>query len=321
MPILLLSNDGFHGQNTKKGGIIMKRVFLFLISAVVVTFAVFSLYPSYISSPAPSHKEDGRIDEAAVFSEVIEKKSFEDETTHYLEKVAFDYMMPDIEIKPSEINSDSFAIVGIGDSLTLGTGSEGTKGYLDLIKAYYEKQTDQVVLVNHGVYGAQASHLIKMLDDPNMQRDIEQADVLFMTLGGNDLVSIFNHNFAHLTIGDFIKGEESFKSDLRKIMSTIRILNEDVPVYFVGIFNPVFESLAEVKELNEIISSWNIATKNLLEMYPNTTFISIQHLFEEDTNLYLSEDLFHPNDEGYERIGKEVISRTEELLMVQRNPL
>ncbi|WP_421383011.1 GDSL-type esterase/lipase family protein [Bacillus salacetis] len=301
----------------------MKKVVLLLISAITVTLVVFSIYPSYISSPGPSQKEEVLIDEAAVFSEVIEseKKFSEEETTHYLEKVAFDYLTPDIEINPSEINSDSFAIVGIGDSLTLGTGSKKTKGYLEQIKSYYENQNDDVVLVNHGVYGAQAHHLIKMLDDPDLQRDIEQADVLFMTLGGNDLVSVFNRNFTDLTIGDFTKGEENFKADLRKIMSTIRLLNEDAPVYFIGIFNPVFESLGEVKEFDEIISSWNVSTKGLLEMYPNTTFISIQHLFEKDTNLYLSEDLFHPNDEGYKRIGEEIISRTEEILMVQRNPL
>ncbi|WP_409252710.1 GDSL-type esterase/lipase family protein [Bacillus sp. SCS-153A] len=299
----------------------MKLVFIFLSTAMMVTLAVFSLFPTSISSPAPSQKEDVLVDETAVFSEVVERRSVEDDNTYYLEKVAFDYMMPDIEIKPSGISHDSFAIVGIGDSLTLGTGSEEAKGYLDQIKMFYERKNEEVVLVNHGVYGAQARHLIKMLEDPNLQSDIKQADVLFMTLGGNDLVSIFNHNFLDLTIGDFTKGEENFKSDLRKIMSAIRLLNEDVPVYFVGIFNPVFESLSEVKEFDEIISSWNIATKNLLEMYSNTTFISIQHLFEEDTSRYLSEDLFHPNDEGYKRIGEEVISRTEELLMVQRNPL
>jgi lysophospholipase L1-like esterase len=301
----------------------VKKVLLLLISMIAMALVVFSIYPSYISSPAPSPKEEILIDEAAVFSEVIEaeKKSYEEETTHFLEKVAFDYMTPEIEINPSNINSDSFAIVGIGDSLTLGTGSEKTKGYLNQVKTYYEKQNDDVVIVNHGVYGAQAHHLIKMFDDPDLKKDIEQADVLFMTLGGNDLVSVFNRNFTHLTVGDFTKGEERFKSDLRKIMSTIRLLNEDVPVYFIGFFNPVFETLGEVKEFDEIISSWNVSTKGLLEMYPNTTFISIQHLFEEDTGLYLAEDLFHPNDEGYRRIGEEIISRTEEILMVQRNPL
>jgi lysophospholipase L1-like esterase len=310
-------------QKHRKEGAGMKKGSIILITTVVVTLAAFSIYPSYISSPAPSQKEEALVDEAAVFSEVIEseKNSFQEETIHFLETVAFQYTTPDIEIKPSEIKSGTFALVGIGDSLTLGTGSEKTKGYLDSLKKYYEKQNDDVTVVNHGVYGAQAHHLLKMLDDPNMQRNIKQADVLFMTLGGNDLVSVFNRNFTHLTMGDFTKGEEKFKSDLRKIMSTIRLLNEEVPVYFVGFFNPVFESLGEVKEFDEIISSWNVSTKGLLEMYPNTTFISTQHLFERDTDLYLSEDLFHPNDEGYKRIGEEIISRTEEILMVQRNPL
>jgi lysophospholipase L1-like esterase len=307
----------------KKDGISMKKIINFLVTAVATILILNSTYPSTNSSPAPSRKEDRLIDEAEVFSEVIEteKAPLQEKAIHYLESVAFAYAEPKVEAVPSAINSQSFAIVGIGDSLTLGTGGEKTEGYLDFLKMYYEKKNDDVVLVNHGEYGAQAHHLLKALDDPNMQNDIQRADVLFMTLGGNDLVSIFNHNFTHLTMGDFTKGEEKFKSDLRKIMSTIRLLNEDAPVYFIGVFNPVYETLGEIKEFNEIISSWNVSTKDLLEMYPNTTFVSIQHLFEEDTDFYLAEDLFHPNDKGYEKIGAEIISRTEEILMVQRNPL
>ncbi|TYS72062.1 hypothetical protein FZC80_21245 [Rossellomorea aquimaris] len=310
------------GAISEKDGVGMKKVFLFVFPAAAVMLAVFYTYPPSINSPAPSSDEKALIDEPAFFSEVIkgEKKASAEEET-FMERVAFQYKTPEIEIPWSEIDGDSFAIVGIGDSLTLGTGSEHPGGYLNSVKTFYQQQNDKVVLVNHSVYGAQAGHLLRMLEQPNLQSDIENADVLFMTVGGNDLISVFNHNFNDLSIGDFTKGEESFKADLRKIMSTIRILNEDVPVYFIGIFNPVFESLADVKEFDQIITSWNASTKNLLEMYPNTTFISIQHLFEEETNKYLAEDFFHPNEEGYRRIGKEIISRTEEMLMVQRNPL
>lgn len=310
------------GAIREKDGVGMKKVFLFVFPAAAIMLALFYTYPPSISSPAPSFDDEALIDEPAFFSEVIEgeKKAFAEEET-FMERVAFQYKTPEIDIPRSEIDDDSFAIIGIGDSLTLGTGSEQPGGYLDSVKTYYQQQNDKVVLVNHSVYGAQADHLLKMLEDPNLQSDIENADVLFMTVGGNDLISVFNHNFPDLSIGDFTKGEESFKSDLRKVMSTIRVLNEDVPVYFIGIFNPVFESLADVKEFDQIITSWNASTKNLLEMYPNTTFISIQHLFEDETNKYLAEDFFHPNEEGYKRIGKEIISRTEEMLMVQRNPL
>ncbi|MGF2614375.1 hypothetical protein FZC84_20255 [Rossellomorea vietnamensis] len=301
----------------------MKKVFFIIFPAAAVMLALFYIFPSSISSPDSNQMEESLIDEPAFFSKVIEaeKKSLGSEVEFNMERVAFQYQEAEIDIPHSKIDGDSFAIIGIGDSLTLGTGSEETGGYLDSIKSYYEQQNEKVVLANHSEYGAQAGHLLKMLEQPNLQSDIEQADVIFMTVGGNDLVSVFNHNFTDLTIGDFTKGEESFKADLRKIMSTIRLLNKDVPVYFIGIFNPVFESLAEIKEFNEIISSWNVSTKNLLEMYPNTTFISIQHLFEDGTNKYLAEDFFHPNEEGYRRIGKEIISRTEEMLLVQRNPL
>ncbi|WP_168413032.1 GDSL-type esterase/lipase family protein [Bacillus salacetis] len=301
----------------------MKKVFIFLITAVAVTLILYSAHPSEINSPAPVEEEEQFIEGAEVFSDAIEaeKKLFPDEAARYLETVAFEYIEPEIDPAAVDINDDSFAIVGIGDSLTLGTGGKDANGYLNSVKRYYEKTNDDVVVVNHGEYGAQAHHLLNKLNDSNMESDIRRADVLFMTLGGNDLVSVFNHNFTHLTIGDFTKGEESFKADLRKIMSTVRLLNEDAPVYFIGIFNPVYESLGEIKEFNEIITSWNGSTKDLLEMYPNTTFVPVQHLFEKDASLYLSEDLFHPNDEGYERIGDEIISRTEEILMVQRNPL
>ncbi|MGM0845167.1 MAG: GDSL-type esterase/lipase family protein [Bacillota bacterium] len=301
----------------------MKKVFLFIFPAAAVLFALFCANPSSISSPAPSHGEKSPNDEMVLSSRVIEreKKTFGDEVDSYIERLAFQYKTPEIEISQSEIGEDGFAIIGLGDSLTLGTGSEETGGYLESIRTYYEERHDQVILVNHSMYGAQAEHLVKMLKEPILKSNIEKADVLFMTVGGNDLISVFNHNFTDLTLGDFTKGEENFKSDLRKIMSTIRLLNEDVQIYFIGIFNPVFESLANVKEFDEIITSWNVSTRNLLEMYPNTTFISIQHLFEDETNQYLAEDFFHPNEAGYKRIGEEIISTTEEILMVQRNPL
>ena len=319
---------------TEKGGISMKKVWILLLPAIVVLFSAFCTYPQYISSPAPSAKEEVRNEESLFLSEAIqtENRSMEAEPVNRpLDSVAFDADI-NSEVKSEhketengvtapvvDIDPDSFAIVGLGDSLTAGTGSEHTRGYLDFVEKFYEEQNgSDVVLVNHGVYGAQTGHLLRMLNDSKMRDDIGKADVLFITIGGNDLVAIFNENFTHLSMDPFIEGQKDYSANLRKIMSTIRLLNESAPVYFVGIFNPVFESIPDVKEFNDIITGWNGSTEKVLEMYPNTTFVPIQEIFEKDTHLILAEDFFHPNDEGYRRIGEEIIAKTEEVLMARR---
>jgi lysophospholipase L1-like esterase len=308
----------------------MKKVLVLILPAIIASLAVFCTYPLSINSPGLFLTEEPLTEETLFLSKIIENEKNETAlaASSSLDTVAFEYWDGELQggtsqdhsLPPQpEIEPDSFAIVGIGDSLTAGTGSEFNSGYLDHVKNYYETNSEEkVVLVNHSVYGSETVHLLRRLDDPGISSDIEQADVVFMTIGGNDIVSIFNKNFTHLSIEDFKEGEEEYTAMLRKVMSTIRLLNPDAPVYFVGIFNPVYEALAEVKEFNDIITGWNRSAEDVLEMYPNANFIPIQHLFEKDTGLYLAEDKFHPNEEGYKRIGEEIISRTEEIITVQR---
>ncbi|WP_456272575.1 GDSL-type esterase/lipase family protein [Bacillus sp. AK031] len=307
----------------------MKKVFLLILPAIIASLALFCTYPLSITSPGLFLTEEPLTEETLFLSKIIENEKEETAlVTGSLDTVAFEYWDGEFQkdsnenyaLPPQpEIEPDSFAIVGIGDSLTAGTGSEFNKGYLDPVRKYYETNSEEdVVLVNHSVYGSETVHLLRRLDDPGISSDIEQADVLFMTIGGNDIVSIFNKNFTHLSIEDFKEGEKEYTAKLRKVMSTIRLLNPDVPVYFVGIFNPVYEALSEVKEFNDIITGWNRSAEDVLAMYPNANFIPIQQLFEKDTELYLAEDKFHPNEDGYKRIGEEIISRTEEIVTAHR---
>lgn len=197
-------------------------------------------------------------------------------------------------------------IVSIGDSLTQGVGDSTKKGgYVPYLENHLESMDgiNNAQFHNYGVRGNRTDQLLKRLKEAKVKKSIEEADVVMITIGGNDVMKIFRENLSHLSLEVFQEEKRLYQKRLNEIMKTIKSYNSDAGIVLVGLYNPFNTWFSDIDEVNQIISNWNSSSEQVLSSYDKTLFIKIDDLFIDSGDTLLYEDYFHPNDEGYKLIA------------------
>lgn len=255
-----------------------------------------------------------------------EKEFFEGGLFFNKEEQAENKQKQTILQEKQEVSDDffdrSFQLVFFGDSLTQGVGDSTEKGgFTPFVKEHYLSKSyiDEVSITNLGVRGNRTNHLLKRLKQPEVQESLRNADVIFMTVGGNDLMKVIRENFLDLNFDLFEVEQAQYAERLETVLSEIRKHNPTSTIYVVGLFNPFYEFFKEIPEMNEVVANWNETTISVLENHPKTVFVPIQDLFLDTDENLLDDDQFHPNEKGYQLIGNEIINQVvvynEEVLL------
>ena len=86
---------------------------------------------------------------------------------------------------------DGIKVVALGDSITTGYSSDGTliASYAEIVSSYYGAE-----LVNYAQDGFTSTDLVNQLSDDAVQADIASADVVLVTIGGNDILHLVLNN-------------------------------------------------------------------------------------------------------------------------------
>ncbi|MED0657949.1 SGNH/GDSL hydrolase family protein [Anoxybacillus ayderensis] len=214
------------------------------------------------------------------------------------------------EQKPTTLSmekSGSLSIVALGDSLTRGTGDETGKGYVGYVVDELKKKTSQhVQFTNLAIKGQRSAQLIGQLKQKEVQRQLKEADIILMTIGGNDLFR-GGEALRDLSTTQIEKEKEKFAQQLRTIFQLVRTVNNEAPVFYIALYNP-FNDLDNGKETSAVVRSWNYVASEVAADYQLIICVPTYDLFELQVNDYLYTDKFHPNKEGYKRIGERVAS-------------
>jgi len=219
---------------------------------------------------------------------------------------------------PADFVPRKIKVVSIGDSLTEGVGdSTNLGGYIPSLKKDLEqlKSIKEAEFHNFGVKGNKTGQLIDRLKKPEVRAAIEEADMVIITIGGNDIMQIFRDHFSSLQVDTFKAAEKGYKTRLDDIFGTIRGYNESAQIVLVGIYNPFMKWFSDIREVDEIVSGWNDAAIEVMSRYPKSTFVPVADIFEQHGESILYSDYFHPNDRGYklmaERIFQQITSDDE----------
>lgn len=175
-------------------------------------------------------------------------------------------------------------LVALGDSLTYGVGDQQNNGgYVGQIKTRLQSHLhNQVVTSNYGVSGDRSDQILQRLDQQTQfQKDVKQADVIVMTVGGNDLLQtlekelLVNSQPKLQTAID--QAGNTYQTKLIKLLRTIRQNNPQAPLFVFSIYDPVYTYFPTVTAINDSIEKWNQITKTTLAKYPQTYFVDINH--------------------------------------------
>lgn len=220
--------------------------------------------------------------------------------------------------------------VAIGDSLTKGVGdSTNQGGFVPLLAQSLTNETDlEFKAINYGVSGNTSGQILsRMQEKKEIRKDLKQAQLLTITVGGNDLRKAILEDTNNLDLDRFEKASKTYEKNLKQIIELARKDNPDLPIFVVGIYNPLYLNFPDLTELQTLVDQWNQRTEETLSAYQGVYFVPINDLLykgidgksgvteselgkETVTNdaLY-DEDSFHPNNTGYEIMKEAVLEK------------
>ncbi|HDR8472157.1 MULTISPECIES: SGNH/GDSL hydrolase family protein [Bacillus cereus group] len=203
-------------------------------------------------------------------------------------------------------------IVSLGDSLTRGVGDKEGIGYVGRMKEDLQKDYKQkIALTNLAVSGAKMPDLLKQIESNGAQYSIKQADVIVLTIGGNDLFPGWE-SLGKIDLDTYRPDTETFQNEAKKIIEEIRKLNTDSTIFWLGLYNP-FEDVENLKGSSNIVVDWNASLEKLALNDKNVYITPTFDLFQNRGKDLLYSDHFHPNEVGYtymaERLVQNVVSK------------
>lgn len=228
------------------------------------------------------------------------------------------------------VKKQAFTYVAIGDSLTQGVGDTTNQGgFVPLLAQSLTNETDfEVKAINYGVSGNTSAQILsRMQEKKEIGKDLKQARLMTLTVGGNDLRKAVLEDTSNLDLDRFDKPAKRYVKNLKQIIDLARKDNPDLPIYVVGIYNPLYLNFPDLTDLQTVVDQWNQRTEQTLAAYKDVYFVPVNDLLykgidgksgvteweqgkETVTNdaLY-DEDSFHPNNTGYEIMKEAVLER------------
>ncbi|MDT8859770.1 GDSL-type esterase/lipase family protein [Alkalihalobacillus sp. MEB130] len=188
----------------------------------------------------------------------------------------------------------------LGDSLTVGVGAFLTHGfvkrYAKKLECLYQVPLDVNIRAKPGLTSGQLLHDIAF--NEKTRNAIAQADMITITIGGNDLLQAARHFHQPYNLE---KSMNQYFFHMRAILNEISTIRSCNPrTYFIqliGLYNPVPSipySDLYLHRYNDMLRSFSSR---------HITYVDIYKPFLRNPQQLLAGD-YHPNNNGYEIIAE-----------------
>ena len=174
-----------------------------------------------------------------------------------------------------------FSYVALGDSLTQGVGDTTNQGgFVPLVaQSLTNEEGYQVDVKNFGVAGNTSNQILKrMKGQAEIADALSKADLMTLTVGGNDLRKVILDNITSLKISTFKKPSVAYSKRLVEIIELARKDNPDLPIYVLGIYNPFYLNFPEMTDMQTIVDNWNQTTQDTIAKFDKVYFVPINDL-------------------------------------------
>lgn len=196
--------------------------------------------------------------------------------------------------------------LAIGDSLTAGNGAPPDHGFVHQYVRLTERSLGHPVrAVQAGKSGATTNEILQVVrTQPHIRLAAEDASVITVTAGGNDLIQAAKKFYFESEVKHLMSALKLYQRNMGSILDEImRLKTAGTAPYMlrvIGLYNPLpefEEAVFWVHKFNEHLRSFASG---------NVHVIDVDDAFLGRENELLSDDRFHPNAEGYRVMAEKV---------------
>ena len=195
----------------------------------------------------------------------------------------------------------------LGDSIAAGSGvyiNSEKRAYAPIVAA--AKGYD---LTNYGAGGDTSAHLLeKVARQDNTRRAIRQADVIAVSIGGNDLMHAedFTTMVIEGLLGDYSQMEPilaAYRENFAGIIGGIRALNPNALLIVQTLYNPAFPLPSLRKAYGTAVQGLNACIRGYLAAHPGAFVVADVYSAFEPRRGAVFVDMTHPNGYGHSVIA------------------
>ena len=209
-------------------------------------------------------------------------------------------------------NEKPFYLV-LGDSIAYGSGvSNSTQACYGRIVA----DTNGYDYANHAIPGHTTTNLISRLKEDVVIADLEKADIISISIGGNDFLmsNLIDLMFDSIVLGDhsdFDKIAAGFYANLCEIIDIINSHNPDAVILMQTLYNPQSGYLRApyqqgADRINAAIERYNAENPDEI------VIVDVGSALGDDMANY-ADDEIHPSAKGNEIIADVILEKLYEL--------
>ncbi len=209
-------------------------------------------------------------------------------------------------------NEKPFYLV-LGDSIAYGSGISNSR------EACYGKivaDTNGYDYVNHSIPGHTTNNLINRLNDETVIADLKKADIISISIGGNDFLlgNLIGLMFDSIVKGDhteFDRIADRFYTNFCEIIEIINSHNADAVILMQTLYNPQSGYLRApyqqgADRINAAINRYN--SENPGEI----VIVDVATALGDDMANY-ADDEIHPSGQGNEIIAETILDKLYEI--------
>ena len=141
---------------------------------------------------------------------------------------------------PASAARATIRYTALGDSIARGMGATAFYGYVDHFRDYLLTRHRAVVLVNAAIPGmASGDLLLQLRTGPVTRAAVKQAQVLTISIGGNNLLPCASDNYETVDTACAAAGVAAFQRDWPQLLAEIREgIGSRAALYAMTLYNP-----------------------------------------------------------------------------------